>query len=197
MSYSEMTQLLFARGSDTVLLGELSYRLYGRTFSPPGPPCWPPKDPSETRAYRADFSGLLRRGNGIAGVVCSIAGATIVKSAFDQVGATLFIAGGVDGEPAEVILATTLADGQILVRTILVPIIQIAPGLALIPRPASTGSLLGDSSSSLPLGDSSSSLPLSDSASSGVAAMAGRTLGDSSSSLPLGDSSTSLSLGDN
>jgi hypothetical protein len=94
--------------------------------------CWPAKDPVDQVIYGADFVSLIPSGAAISTVTVAISttgavSATDPAATISGTVVTIELRGGVDNELALVIFTATLSDGEIIRRSVLLPVFLCGP----------------------------------------------------------------------
>ena len=129
------------------------------------PPVWPQKDPTEFITYGVDFARIIGPDVSLDRLLTLVVDGAATIGANDVQGtiATVEIGGGVDGYVAEVVIKVLSGAGDVIVRTILLPIVA-QTGASLLPsfgNPLSpTGFRLTDPITGQTITDPITGLPL-------------------------------------
>ncbi len=109
-------------GDRMIVLTSQPTMLRGRTITS-APASWPAKDPTEFLTYGVDFRPLIQSGAPIAELAPPFApGVTIGAVSFAGSVVLVEIGGGADGTAVPISLQVRLSTGEVLTRTIVLPI---------------------------------------------------------------------------
>ncbi len=181
-------------GDRMIVLYDQPAMLRGRTVSP-RTLAWPAKDPTEFLTYAADFGPLIQSGATVAAMLPGVSDQTVSIGARGVSGtvALLELGGGTDGTTVTVAVRVMLSSGEILARSIWLPIVA-QPGVAALgafgTSPPVTGYRLTDPKTGQNITDPVTGLPIT------LPSLPGAQIGliDPASGLAIVDPATGLPL---